>query len=76
MRYADIALLIIPAALLVAWFAGVRGLSMRGIGLAFAALIGLGGALALLGHERAFHGSYQPARLQNGRVQQPLPPGP
>jgi hypothetical protein len=68
MRYADIALALIPIALLIAWAAGVRGLSPRGIVIALTLLACIGASLVWMGHERGFTGRYQPARLDDGRV--------
>jgi len=68
LRYADIALLLIPVALLAAWIAGVRGLSPRGIGVILGTLGVLALLLVWLGQERGFTGHYEPAHLDQGRV--------
>ncbi len=68
MRYADIALTLIPVALLIAWFSGVRGLSPRGTVLALGLLAAIGATLVWMGHDRGFVGHYQPARLHDGEV--------
>ncbi len=71
MRYADLALLMIPAGLAIAWLCGVRGLSRRGTLAVLGLLAVLGGALVWLGHVRGFTGSYVPAHLSAGKVVQP-----
>jgi hypothetical protein len=68
MRYADLALLLIPAGLAIAWLSGVRGLSRRGILVALALLCGLGGMLLWLGADRGFIGHYEPAHLSGTRI--------
>jgi hypothetical protein len=68
MRYAEYALLLIPVAVIAAWFYGIRGLSVRGVA-AFALLfVVIGVSLYLFGSERVFTGSYVPAHLEGGRV--------
>jgi hypothetical protein len=68
MRYADIALLLIPAGLLVGWLSGVRGLSRRGAVGAILLLASLGLLLVWLGHDRGFRGAYVPAHLKGGEI--------
>jgi hypothetical protein len=68
MRYADIALLLVPIGLLIAWFGGVRGLTPRGTAAALALLASLGAALVWFGHERGFTGDYRPAHLQGTQI--------
>ena len=68
MRYADLALLSIPAALAIAWLCGVRGLSRRGVLLVLLLLAGLGGTLLLLGNARSFNGRYVPAHLKGDTI--------
>lgn len=68
MRYADLALLLIPAGLAIAWLSGVRGLSKRGVVVAVLLLAGLGTALVWLGAARGFTGHYEPAHLSGGEV--------
>ncbi len=68
MRYADVALFLIPAGLALAWLFGVRGLSRRGVLAILLLLAGLGGTLLLLGNERSFNGRYVPAHLQGDSV--------
>ncbi len=71
MRFAEYALLLVPIGVLVAWFYGIRGLSLRGLA-AFGVLIAaIGFALYFAGAARVFHGSYQPAKLEDGRVVRP-----
>ena len=73
MRYAEFALLLIPAGLAIAWFSGVRGLSRRGT-LAAVLLLGLVAAsLVVLGQEHSFTGHYEPAHLSGGEVVTPTP---
>ena len=71
MRYADLALLLIPAGLAVAWLCGVRGLSRRGVLTAVGLLAVLAGALFWLGRERGFTGRYEPAHLAGSKVVEP-----
>jgi hypothetical protein len=69
MRTVEIALLLVPVALVVAWLCGIRGLSRRG---AVAAILGLGIFACLLfwlGTDRSFTGPYVPARLSGTRVE-------
>ncbi len=73
MRYADLALLLIPAGLLIAWFSGIRGLSPRGTLTALALLLTLALTLIWLGHARSFQGHYEPAHLTNGQIITPTP---
>ena len=73
MRYADLALLLIPAGLAIAWLSGVRGLSRRGILTALVLLAVLAGTLVWLGQERSFHGHYEPAHLTGGQIVTPTP---
>ncbi len=73
MRYADLALLLVPAGLAIAWLSGVRGLSRRGVLTALVLLAGLAGLLAWLGQARSFHGRYEPAHLTGGQVVTPRP---
>ncbi len=68
MRYADLALLLLPVLLLAAWFAGIRGLTPRAAIGALLVLAGLGATLALFGEYRGFTGHYEPAHLANERV--------
>jgi uncharacterized iron-regulated membrane protein len=68
MRYAEYALLLIPVAVIVAWFYGIRGLSLRGVA-AFLVLFAIvGGTLYLFGRHRVFNGTYVPAHLEGGRI--------
>jgi hypothetical protein len=68
MRYAEYALLLIPVAVIVAWFYGIRGLSLRGVAAFVVLFVVIFGALFLFGSERVFNGSYVPAHLEGGRV--------
>ncbi len=68
MRYADLALLLIPAGLLIAWLCGVRGLSRRGILATFLLLAAVATTLVWLGKARSFRGHYEPAHLSGGQV--------
>jgi hypothetical protein len=68
MRYFEYALLLIPVAVVVAWFYGIRGLSVRGVAAFVVLFVVIGGALFLIGSERVFTGSYVPAHLEGGRV--------
>ncbi len=68
MRYADLALLLLPVILLVAWFAGIRGLTPRAALGAMLILAGLGATLAWFGHDRGFTGRYEPAHLTDDRL--------
>lgn len=74
MRYAEIALMLVPIGLVVAWLCGIRGLSRRGTVAALLLLVALGGGLYWLGTSRSFTGRYVPARL-NGTEIQPGHPG-
>jgi hypothetical protein len=68
MRYAEYALLLIPIVVIVAWFYGIRGLSLKGVA-AFVLLFALiSGTLYLVGNHRVFQGRYVPAHLEGGRV--------
>ena len=73
MRYADLALLLIPAGLAIAWLSGVRGLSRRGILTALLLLAALAATLIWLGQARSFHGAYEPAHLSGGQIVTPTP---
>ena len=73
MRYAEIALLLIPAGLAVAWLFGIRGLSTRGTLAVILVLAVAAGALVWLGEARSFTGHYEPAHLSGGRVVTPTP---
>ncbi len=73
MRYADLALLLVPAGLAIAWLCGVRGLSTRGILTALLLLAALAATLVWLGEARSFHGRYEPAHLSGGQVVTPTP---
>ncbi len=73
MRYADFALLLIPAGLAIAWLSGVRGLSTRGILTALILLAILAATLIWLGEARSFHGRYEPAHLTGGKIVTPTP---
>jgi hypothetical protein len=68
MRYADLALLLLPIVLLAAWFTGIRGLTPRAAAVALLVLAGLGATLALFGEYRGFTGHYEPAHLKDDRV--------
>ena len=68
MRYAEYALLLIPVAVIVAWFYGIRGLSVRGVAAFVLLFVVIGAALYLFGSERVFTGRYVPAHLEGGRV--------
>jgi len=68
MRYAEFALLLIPVAVIIAWFYGIRGLSFKGVAafvLMFALIFGM---LFLIGSRRVFSGTYVPAHLEGSRV--------
>jgi NADH:ubiquinone oxidoreductase subunit 3 (subunit A) len=68
MRLAEYALLSVPVLILIAWFYGIRGLSVRGV-IAFGILIAvIGFALYWTGAERVFSGRYVPAHLEDGRI--------
>jgi hypothetical protein len=68
MRLVEIALLLIPVGVVVAWLCGLRGLSQRGV-VAVALVFSLmAGALYLLGDARVFHGTYVPARLNGTQI--------
>ena len=68
MRYAEYAMLLVPVAVVAAWFYGIRGLSLRGV----AAFLALFAIVALLlfafGTARVFNGKYVPAHLEGGRI--------
>ena len=66
MRYAEWALLMVPLAILIAWFYGVRGLSRRGIVTSVLGLLIIGLALFWMGEHRAVMGRYVPAQWQGG----------
>jgi ABC-type transport system involved in cytochrome c biogenesis permease subunit len=66
MRIAELALLLVPIALAMAWICGIRGLSPRGTLAAILLLAALGLSLVYFGESRAFRGRYVPARLQAG----------
>jgi hypothetical protein len=68
MRYAEIALLLVPVALAAAWLCGIRGLSPRGMVAACLALLSMAGALYWFGADRAVQGHYVPAHIVNGRI--------
>jgi hypothetical protein len=68
MRYFEYALLLIPVAVIVAWFYGIRGLSLRGVAAFVVLFVVIFGLLFLFGNQRVFSGSYVPAHLEGGRV--------
>jgi hypothetical protein len=68
MRYAEFALLLIPAAVIIAWFYGIRGLSLKGVAAFVLMFVLVFGMLYLFGSRRVFSGSYVPAHLEGGRV--------
>ena len=68
MRYAEYALLCVPAGLIIAWFCGIRGLSPRGTVAAVLLLAAMGGGLLWLGVGRSFTGPYVPARLHGTEI--------
>jgi ABC-type transport system involved in cytochrome c biogenesis permease subunit len=68
MRVAELALLMVPIMLAIAWLLGLRGLSHRGTVAALLLLAGLGLALVWLGEDRSFTGRYVPAHLQGTEI--------
>ncbi len=68
MRWIEVALLLAPAALVVAWIYGIRGLSRRGVIAAVILLAACEGTLFWLGSDRAVSGRYVPAHVVNGRI--------
>ena len=69
MRYAEYALLCVPAGLIVAWLCGIRGLSQRGTLAAMVLLAAAAGGLLWLGDGRSFTGRYVPARLHGTEIE-------
>ncbi len=68
MRAIEAALLFIPVALAIAWWYGIRGLSLRGVVAAVLLLAGFEAALFWAGSDRAVRGHYVPAHVEDGRV--------
>jgi hypothetical protein len=68
MRFAEIALLLVPVAIAIAWWCGVRGLSRTGIIAVAAGLVAMGLILLWLGEGRSVRGIYVPAQLQGGEI--------
>ena len=68
MRWIEIALLLIPVALAIAWIKGIRGLSPRGIMAAMILLAACEGTLFWLGSDRAISGRYVPAHVVDGKI--------
>ena len=68
MRTIEVALLLVPVGLVIAWFYGIRGLSPRGIAAASALLAGAAAGLFWLGSDRAVSGHYVPAHVVDGRI--------
>jgi hypothetical protein len=68
MRYAEIALLLVPVALAAAWICGIRGLSRRGLVASCLVLLTMAAALYWFGAGRAVQGHYVPAHIVNGRI--------
>ncbi len=68
MRYAEFALLLIPVAVIIAWFYGIRGLSFKGVAAFVVLFVLIFGVLFLFGSHRVFSGSYVPAHLEGGKV--------
>jgi hypothetical protein len=68
MRYAEFALLLIPVAVIIAWFYGIRGLSVKGVAAFVLMFVLIFGVLFLFGNRRVFSGSYVPAHLEGSRV--------
>jgi hypothetical protein len=68
MRYAELALISLPAVLALAWVLGLRHAGYRAFMAMALVLAALGGTLIVFGEQRGFTGAYTPARLQDGRV--------
>jgi len=68
MRYAEIALLLVPVGMAIAWWFGVRGLSRTGIIAVAAGLAAMGLVLLWLGEGRSVRGTYVPAQFHGGEV--------
>ncbi len=68
MRYAEYALFLIPLGVIVAWFYGVRGLSLRGVIAVILLFTAIGGTLYWFGDERVFTGTYVPAHLEGEHI--------
>ncbi len=68
MRFAEFSLLLIPVGVVVAWFCGVRGLSLRGVVAVVALFTILAGGLYMLGDARVFNGTYVPAHMDGSHI--------
>jgi hypothetical protein len=69
MRWIELALMGLPAAVVLAWLMGLRHASMRLI-LLFAVLVAaLAATLFWMGDTRSIAGRYVPAHLQNGHIE-------
>jgi hypothetical protein len=68
MRFAEFSLLLIPLGVIVAWFCGLRGLSLRGVGAVVVLFSLIAGGLYLLGDARVFRGTYVPAHLEGTHI--------
>jgi hypothetical protein len=68
MRLAELSLLLIPLGVVVAWFCGVRGLSLRGVVAVIALFTLIACTLYLVGNARVFRGAYVPAHLEGTHI--------
>jgi hypothetical protein len=68
MRLAEFALLLIPLGVVIAWFCGIRGLSLRGVVAVVLLFTTIAGGLYVLGDARVFRGAYVPAHLDGTHI--------
>jgi hypothetical protein len=68
MRYAELAFVLVPAGVILAWAYGVRGFSRRGVVALLVLFAALGGALYWFGAARMFDGQYVPAHLVGDQI--------
>jgi len=68
MRYAEYALLLIPVGVVVAWFYGIRGLTLRGLAAFLLLYAMIGSVLYWFGAARVANGRYVPAHMLGGRI--------